>query len=137
MPDLPLLQMEEELNHPSDPPEEIAQVRVWRCPQPQQLHARAACPLHPPVQAPTQAARAHPQHGGVYSLTFAVQRAITLLDVYLETEGEGGGATAIRGTLCSRRVRGRDRRRPFAYDSTSGQFDQSSSQVVADGVGGA
>ena len=67
------------------------------------------------------------QSAGIYSLSFSVQRAITLLDVYLETEGDGGGATAIRGTLCSRRVRGRDRCRPFVYDRKSGQFDQSAS----------
>lgn len=64
------------------------------------------------------------QGGGVFALALGVQRAQTLLDVYLETEGDGGGATAIRGTLCSRRVRGRDRRRPFVYDPKSGQFDQ-------------
>ena len=54
---------------------------------------------------------------------------LTLLDVYVETEGEGGGATAIRGTLCSRRVRGRDRRRPFVFDPKSGQFDQAAQRV--------
>ena len=60
----------------------------------------------------------------VFALSMSIQRAITLLDVYVETEGLGGGATAIRGTLCSRRVRGRDRQRPFVYDRKSGQFDQ-------------
>ena len=54
----------------------------------------------------------------------SLQRAVLLLDAYVETDGEGGGAPAIRGALCSRRVRGRDRRRPFVYDPKSGQFDQ-------------
>jgi len=79
--------------------------------------------LNSPAEPPPELA----QHGGAYALSSTMQRAITLLDVYLETEGEGGGATAIRGTLCSRRVRGRDRRRPFVYDPKSGQFDQSCS----------
>jgi hypothetical protein len=88
-PDISLMQMEQELNRPAEPPLELL------------------------------------QSNGIYSLSFSVQRATTLLDVYIETEGEGGGATAIRGTLCSRRVRGRDRCRPFVYDRKSGQFDQS------------
>ena len=86
--DVGLMQMEVELNRPSEPPAELMQA------------------------------------DGIYSLSFAIQRAVTLLDAYVETDGEGGGATAIRGTLCSRRVRGRDRRRPFVFDAKSGQFDQ-------------
>ena len=76
------------------------------------------------LNAPSEPPPELTQHSGAVSLSFAVQRALTLLDVYAETEGVGGGATAIRGTLCSRRVRGRDRRRPFVFDPKSGQFDQ-------------
>ena len=79
------------------------------------------------LNAPADPPPALRQHGGSFALSLTVQRAVSLLDVYLETEGQGGGATAIRGTLCSRRVRGRDRRRPFVYDPSSGQFDQSTS----------
>jgi hypothetical protein len=84
-----------------------------------QMEAELNAPADPPA--------ALRQHGGSFALSLTVQRAVSLLDVYLETEGQGGGATAIRGTLCSRRVRGRDRRRPFVYDPSSGQFDQSTS----------
>ena len=80
--------------------------------------------LNRPVEPPDELL----QSDGIYSLSFAVQRAITLLDVYVETDGDGGGATAIRGTLASRRVRGRDRRRPFVFDPRSGQFDQGGSK---------
>ena len=55
IPDTTLLQMEEELNHPSEVPPELQQA------------------------------------DGVYALSFALQRAIDLLDVYIETEGDGGG----------------------------------------------
>lgn len=79
--------------------------------------------LNSPAEPPKELS----QLGGAYSLSFILQRALTLLDVYVETDGDGGRSTAIRGTLCSRRVRGRDRRRPFVYDPKSGQFDQSCS----------
>jgi len=83
--------------------------------------------LNRPVEPPEELEQA----GGIYSLSQLVLRAITLLDVYVETDGEaGGGATAIRGTLCSRRVRGRDRRRPFVFDPKSGQFDQSAQRAT-------
>lgn len=62
---------------------------------------------------------------GELCLGVMMHRLRMLLDVYVETDGEGGGSAAVCGTLCSRRVRGRDRRRPLVFDSRSGQFDQS------------
>jgi len=57
-----------------------------------------------------------------YVLLEATNRLRRLLDVYIETDG-GSGATAVCGSLCSRRVRGRDRRKPFIF--VASQFDQS------------
>ena len=62
---------------------------------------------------------------GALCLGVMMHRLRMLLDVYVETEGEGGGSAAVCGTMCSRRVRGRDRRKPFICDAPSGQFDQS------------
>ena len=62
---------------------------------------------------------------GALCLGVMMHRLRMLLDVYVETEGEGGGSAAVCGTMCSRRVRGRDRRKPFIFDAPSGQFDQS------------
>ena len=65
------------------------------------------------------------RQGAPYHLLWVLHRARMLLDVYLETEGVGGGATAaVCGTLCNRRVRGRDRRKPFHFSKTTSQFDQ-------------
>ena len=86
------------------------------------------------LNRPAEAREETDQSGGVFSLAFGVQRALSLLDIYCETEGDGGGATAIRGTLCSRRVRGRDRRRPFVYDPKSGQFDQAAAAAIVEGA---
>ena len=83
--------------------------------------------LNAPAEPPSELQ----QHEGVYSLALSLQRALTLLDAYVETDGDGGGACAIRGTLCSRRVRGRDRRRPFVFDPKSGQFDQAAQRAGA------
>lgn len=82
--------------------------------------------LNHPAEPPSELS----QHEGVYSLSVAIQRAIMLLDAYIETDGDGGGACAIRGTLCSRRVRGRDRRRPFVFDPFSGQYDQAAQRAA-------
>ena len=62
---------------------------------------------------------------GELCLGVMMHRLRMLLDVYVETEGEGGGSAAVCGTMCSRRVRGRDRRKPLIFDARSGQFDQS------------
>lgn len=62
---------------------------------------------------------------GEHCLGVMMHRLRMLLDVYVETEGEGGGSAAVCGTMCSRRVRGRDRRKPLIFDARSGQFDQS------------
>ena len=62
---------------------------------------------------------------GALCLGVMMHRLRMLLDVYVETEGEGGGSAAVCGTMCSRRVRGRDRRKPFVFDARSGQFDRS------------
>lgn len=63
--------------------------------------------------------------GAPYHLLWTVHRARMLLDVYLETEPTGGGrSAAVCGTLCNRRVRGRDRRKPLHFSRTTGQFDQ-------------
>ena len=62
---------------------------------------------------------------GELCLGVMMHRLRMLLDVYVETEGEGGGSAAVCGTMCSRRVRGRDRRKPLVFDARSGQFDQS------------
>lgn len=65
------------------------------------------------------------KEGAPFHLLWTMHRARMLLDVYLETESSGGGASAaVCGTLCNRRVRGRDRRKPFHYSKTTGQFDQ-------------
>jgi hypothetical protein len=63
--------------------------------------------------------------GAPYHLLWTVHRARMLLDVYVETEPAGGGSSAaVCGTLCNRRVRGRDRRKPLHFSRTTGQFDQ-------------
>jgi hypothetical protein len=111
--DLSLLQMEEELNRPG-----LAENRLGSEPQ------AGGAPQSAEARQPQQPQQPQQPRSGVFALSLCMQRAISLLDVYVETEGDGGGATAIRGTLCSRRVRGRDRRRPFVYDAGSGQFDQ-------------
>jgi len=53
-----------------------------------------------------------------------LHRLRLLLDVYVETEGISG-ASRVRGALCNRVVRGRDRRKPFTFDEASRCFDQS------------
>ena len=58
-------------------------------------------------------------------LVAMVHRLRVLLDVYMATEGSGSGATAVCGALAPRRHRGRDRRKPFVFDGSTGQFDQS------------
>ena len=72
----------------------------------------------------------HAAEGGAagldHALGFMMHRLRLLLDVYAETDAaEGGGSAAVCGTMCGRRVRGRDRRKPFVFDEASGQFDQS------------
>ena len=69
---------------------------------------------------------AHASESGGHCLLFLVHRLRMLLDVYVATVGTGSGATAVCGALCSRRHRGRDRRKPYVFDGESGQFDQSS-----------
>jgi hypothetical protein len=95
-----------------------------------EAHAKETADLHlaqlgAELNSPSEPPPELRQAGGAYALSFAVQRLLLLLDVYVESEGEGGGATAIRGTLASRRARGRDRRKPFVYDPKSRQFDSS------------
>ena len=47
-----------------------------------------------------------------------------LLDIYIATESGGSGPAPILGVMCERRVRGRDRKRPFVFEPTACQFDQ-------------
>jgi hypothetical protein len=95
-------------------------------------HAAAACDnnlvlMEAELNAPREP---HAAEGGAagldHALGFMMHRLRLLLDVYAETDAaEGGGSAAVCGTMCGRRVRGRDRRKPFVFDEASGQFDQS------------
>ena len=51
--------------------------------------------LNTPAEPPAELE----QHDGAFRLSFLMQRALTLLDVYIETEGDGGGSPAERRTL--------------------------------------
>ena len=63
------------------------------------------------------------------ALSVLVAKLLLLLDVYLDTEGDGSGATAVCGLVCNRRVRGRDRRKPFVYEAAVDMFDQRSAST--------
>ena len=93
-------------------------------------------PLRSPEHVPSRSgascgagkpALPRPQHGGsmLFSTTSqsntGTSRSTTALSFHL-----GGATAAVCGTLCSRRARGRDRRKPFHFSLATGQFDQAS-----------
>ncbi|KAL1529448.1 hypothetical protein AB1Y20_000395 [Prymnesium parvum] len=60
----------------------------------------------------------------LYSLSSVVLRLRMLLDVYVATEGVGWGPASVCGVLAERSVRGKNRRKPFVFEPSAGQFDQ-------------
>ena len=65
-----------------------------------------------------------PGADGAHALLLLVHRLRVLTDVYLDTEEGGAAATGSAGVHYYRRVRGRDRRKPFLYDPATRLFDQ-------------